>query len=146
METDALYSFGTQPEGYYMIDSVYLILSNVVTWGLVISCAIPTVILLYILAEIRANPKVIFDTDSYAMMVIEALSYDDYLDIETDEEILKEHQKDIFILFLKVLVVALLTQSPVAVGAVTTFYALMYNLDPLLFKYYAANYWEEIPQ
>lgn len=146
MEADTLYSFGIQPEGYYMIDSVYLILSNVVAWGLVISCVIPTIILLYILAEIRANPKVIFDIDSHAMTLMDALSYDDYLDIETDEEILKEHQKDIFMLFLKILVLALLTQNPVAVGVVTAFYALMYNLDPLLFKYYATNYWEEIPQ
>lgn len=109
METDTLYSFGIQPEGYYMIDSVYMILSNVVAWGLVVSCIIPTILLLYIVSEIRTNPKVIFDLDSHAMTLIDALSYDDYLDIESDEQILKEHQKDIFVLFLKMLVLALLT-------------------------------------
>ena len=146
MEADTLYSFGIQPEGYYMIDSVYMILSNVVAWGLVVSCIIPTILLLYIVSEIYANPKVIFDIDSHAMTLIDALSYDDYLDIESDEQILKEHQKDIFVLFLKMLVLALLTQNAVAVGAVTAFYALMFNLDPFLFKYYANNYWEQVPQ
>jgi len=142
---DPLYSLVIQPEGYYMIDSVYAVLSTVVAWGLVVACIIPTVLLLYIVVEIRNRPNKMFSEEGYAITLLDALSYDDYLDLVTDEEILKQHQKDIFILFLKVLVLALLTQNPVAVAAVTAFYALMFNLDPFIFKYYAANYWEEIP-
>lgn len=143
-ETDILYSFGTQPEGYPMIDHVYFVLSNSVALGLVVACAIPAALLLYIVSEVRRDPKVIFDDDSNCMTLLDALSYDDYIDMESDEEILKEHQKDIFTLFIKVLILALLTQSAVAVGVVTVFYALMFNLDPFIFKYYAANYWEKI--
>lgn len=143
-ETDILYSFGAQPEGYPMIDSVYMILSNLVALGLVAACSIPAILLMYIVSEVRRNPNVIFSEEGYCMMLIDALSYDEYMDIETEEEILKEHQKDIFTLFIKVLILALLTQSAIAVGAVTVFYALMFNLDPFIFKYYAANYWEKV--
>ena len=143
-ETDILYSFGIRPEGYPMIDHVYFVLSNIVALGLVVACAIPAALLLYIVSEVRRDPKVVFDDDSNCMTLLDALSYDDYIDMESDEEILKEHQKDIFTLFIKVLILALLTQSAVAVGVVTVFYALMFNLDPFIFKYYTANYWEKI--
>lgn len=142
-ETDILYSFGIQPEVYPMIDSVYLVLSNVVALGLVMAAAIPSILLMYIVSEIRRNPNIIFSEDSYSMVLLDALSYDEYMDIEKMEDILKEHQKDIFNLFLKVLVLALLTQSALAVGVVTVFYAMMFNLDPFILKYYAATYWQE---
>jgi hypothetical protein len=128
-----------------MIDPIWNILSIVVAIVIVCAFAVPGFLLMYMTYEINKHPQKVFDEESNTMILLNALSYDEYLDIEKDEDIIKERQKDILMLFGKFLLLALLTKQAFAVAVVVIFYALLYNVDPYVFKYFANNYLEDVP-
>lgn len=132
-----------------MIDSIYDVLSFLVTAFYVVAGGFSVAMMLYMAYRIKFSKGHIFSEDSISMGIFRSLNYDEFAEEyfkDGPKECTKERMKSIYATFFKFLFLAFLAKSVVAAGAICIVYFVITSLDATFRDYFYPTYYEEVEE